>query len=63
MTTEAAYYPEFEHSSINLSKYIEAAGCFTILLKDGKIVHFFPKKQEDFKEWLTKHNIPNIRDN
>lgn len=63
MTNKVAYYPAFEHSSIDLSKYIEAAGLFTILLKDGKTVHFFPDNQEDFKEWLTEHKVLNIRDN
>ncbi|WP_262919263.1 hypothetical protein [Niabella hibiscisoli] len=41
--TDAAYYHGFEYSSDELYKYIEAAGVFTILLKNGNVVHFFLK--------------------
>ncbi|GAB3430793.1 hypothetical protein GCM10027516_38700 [Niabella aquatica] len=63
MTTKATYYPKFDYTPTDLSKYIEAAGIFTILLKSGKTVHFFPENNESFREWLNTHNIQNLRDN
>lgn len=57
-----ATYPEFKHEAKELTKYIEATGVFSILLKDGNISHFKPTDMEDFRAWLSQHEIPNIRD-
>ncbi|HQW94281.1 MAG TPA: hypothetical protein PLU58_00680 [Saprospiraceae bacterium] len=60
--TDAAYYHGFEYTSADLTKYIEAAGVFSILLRNGSVVHFFPESKEGFREWLQKHKIQNVRD-
>jgi len=54
-------YPAFEHSADTLKRYIEAAGIFTILLKDGTITHYFPENVIEFRSWLEKHNIQDVR--
>ncbi|WP_018629141.1 hypothetical protein [Niabella aurantiaca] len=59
--TAALTYPEFEHKPAALTKYIEATGIFTIMLKTGAIVHFSPCDTDGFRSWLTEHNIPDIR--
>lgn len=60
--TDANYYKGFEYSSAELTKYIEAAGVFTILLISGSVVHFFPESKDGFREWLQSHSVPSIRD-
>ena len=62
MIIEAAYYLGFEYNSKELVKYVEAAGVFTILLRNDKVVHFFPESPEGFRNWLQKNCIQNIRD-
>jgi len=62
MISEITYYPNFEFHSGELTKYIEAAGVFTILLRNRNTVHFFPERPEDFRKWLQKYKIQNIRD-
>lgn len=50
----------FDHEAVDLKKYIEASGLFSILLKCGKIVHYIPQHAGDFRRWLTSHNICDI---
>ncbi len=57
-----ATYPNFEHEANNLTKYIEGAGTFSILLKNGSIVHFKPISAENFRIWLKQNDIPIMRD-
>lgn len=54
-------YPGFEYSSHLLHKFICAVDIFTILLKDGKIVHHRAQDMELFKSWLIAHRIENIK--
>lgn len=58
-----AAYPDFEHEAKELNRYIEASGLFSILLKCGTIVHYTPVHADDFRNWLTSHDIVNLRDN
>lgn len=60
-TDPAAAYPGFEHAPEALTKYIEASGIFTILLKSGHIIHFSPENGEAFRTWLQDQGIPDIR--
>jgi hypothetical protein len=59
MNTDLSY-PEFGYAPNEINKYIEALGLFSILLKNGNIVHFTPQNREDFRMWLTRHNIKDI---
>ncbi len=61
MTADAAY-PGFEYYANELTKYTEAAGVFSMLLWNGKIVHFMPANSLAFREWLCTHGVFNIRD-
>lgn len=51
----------FQHSSFELLKYIEAFGIFSILLKEGEVVHFTPTDKAAFINWLSYHRIENIK--
>ncbi|MBN8833653.1 MAG: hypothetical protein BGO53_09555 [Sphingobacteriales bacterium 39-19] len=59
--TSADHYPEFQYPAGQLSKFLAASDFFTIMLKNGDIVHFTPKDMPAFKKWLEQNNIANIR--
>lgn len=54
-------YPGFDYTARQLSKYLPVSDFFTIMLKNGEIVHFTPKDVGAFEKWLERNNIPNIR--
>ncbi|RAJ37196.1 hypothetical protein LY11_00272 [Pedobacter cryoconitis] len=54
-------YPGFEYAAHLLHKFICAVDIFTILLKDGKIVHYTAADTEQFKNWLIANHIENIK--
>lgn len=54
-------YPGFEYSAHLLHKFIFAVDIFTILLKDGKIVHHRATDTELFRDWLIMHRIEDIK--
>ncbi|MYY43981.1 hypothetical protein EH155_15800 [Elizabethkingia anophelis] len=53
-------YPEFEHRANCIIKYAEAIDIFTLLLKNGSIIHFKPRDPHSFRLWLQQNNIPVI---
>ncbi|SDM84121.1 hypothetical protein [Pedobacter antarcticus] len=55
------YFTGFDYAPDMLSKFIAAGDIFTIMLKDGNIVHYTPENKELFKKWLQDHNVTNIR--
>ncbi|MBD3748605.1 MAG: hypothetical protein IE931_03835 [Sphingobacteriales bacterium] len=59
--TLAELYPDFDYAAAELFKFLAACDFFTILLKNGDIIHFTPTDVEAFKKWLEKNKIPNIR--
>lgn len=59
--TSANCYPDFEYTAGELSKFLAASDFFTIMLKNGDIIHFTPKDVTAFQKWLEKNNIPSIR--
>ena len=54
-------YPVFDYTTEQLSKYLAASDLYTIMLKNGEIIHFTPKDSAAFEKWLDRNNIPNIR--
>lgn len=59
--TTADRYPGFEYSAGQLLKFLAATDFFTVMLKNGDIIHFTPKDIPAFKKWLEKNKIANIR--
>ncbi len=55
------YYPGFEHPASQLRKYIRAGDYFTIMLKNGIIIHHDAEHPDAFAEWLSAHHIEDIR--
>jgi hypothetical protein len=56
-----AVYEKFDYPAASLNRYIEAAGIFSILLKNRDIVHFIPTDADKFENWLRSHHIENIK--
>lgn len=59
--TSAAHYPDFKYSAGELSKFLAATEFFTIMLKNGDIVHFTPKNVNEFRKWLLENKVQDIR--
>jgi hypothetical protein len=55
------FFPGFDHCVVQLKKYIQAYKVFTILLTDGRIVHYQPQNVTDFQNWLLQHGIEDLR--
>ena len=49
------------HPSDEIVKFVASCGIFSLLLKNGEVVHFTPEDPEHFKEWLTTKDIEDIK--
>ena len=54
-------YPGFEYKADELRKFLASTDIFTILLKNGEIIHFTATDKNSFQQWLIEHNIENIK--
>ena len=54
-------YPGFEHPVSSLSKFICAGNLFTIMLKNGKIIHSTPIDKDSFMQWLLNNQVTDIK--
>lgn len=56
-------YHGFEYAATELSAYTSTIGVFIISMKNGSIVHFIPKDEDTFVQWLKDNKIRDIRTN
>jgi hypothetical protein len=56
-------YPGFEFPASSLVKFVSAGEIFTILLKNGQIIHYIAADQVSFNQWLINHKIADIKSN
>ena len=54
-------YPGFDYQPNELVKFIACTDIFTILLKNGEIIHYVPADKKLFYEWLVEHKIVDIK--
>lgn len=54
-------YPKFEYKAVELSAFSFCIDTFVISLKNGRIVHFVAEDPQEFKAWLIKHRVRDIR--
>lgn len=54
-------YPKFNHEAKELSAFSFSIDTFIISLKNGQIVHFIADDVQQFKAWLTKNGVRDIR--
>ena len=54
-------YPGFDYPANQIFKFLAALDFFTIMLKNGEVVHFKASDTNSFRQWLTDNNIPDIR--
>jgi len=62
MNSTSYFFPEFHYPFPHLTRFLQADKLFTILLKDGSITHFEPSNVREFKNWLTQHQIEDLKD-
>lgn len=55
-------FPGFDYPAVKLSKFIAAGNIFTLMLKDGSIIHYTTREVTSFKSWLLKNQIEDIKD-
>lgn len=56
------YFPILKHRSDEIRKFIASCGIVSLLLKSGKVIHFFPDDPEHFIQWLSSKGIKNIKE-
>lgn len=54
-------YPGFDHQPETLIKFIASSDIFTILLKDGEIIHYVPADKNTFYKWLISNQIEDLK--
>ena len=54
-------YPNFKYRPNQLRKFLATSGVVTLLLIDGGIDHFSPENVTDFVNWLSTHNVQNLK--
>lgn len=59
--TANSRYPGFNYSAQELSKFLTALDFFTVMLKDGSIIHFTPDDVNSFTHWLLLNNVKDMR--
>lgn len=55
------YFSLLKHHSDEIIKFIANCGIFSLLLKNGKVIHFIPDDPDHFTEWLSEKGIKNIK--
>lgn len=62
---ESELYPGFPYPAGKVAKFAQASSLSTLLLKDCNnakgIVHFEPENADDFRRWLTAHNVTDVK--
>jgi hypothetical protein len=59
--TANSRYPGFDYPASDLFKFLAASNFFTIMLKEGRIIHFTPDDANSFRHWLLLNEIIDIR--
>lgn len=55
------HYRGFEYSAKELYKFIAVSDFFTIMLNDGRIIHYTAQDYQSFHQWLLDNKIKDIR--
>lgn len=62
METSFTYLEGFEYPAHKIKRYISNLELFTLLLTDGRIVHYIAPDEDLFKSWLARNHIPDVRE-
>ena len=57
----SSHYPGFDYPVNQVFKFLAALDFFTIMLKNGEIVHYTASDVNAFRKWLADNNVPDIR--
>lgn len=61
MSFTKPYFAGFEYRSHEILKFLQTYTTFTIMLRNGAIVHHQPEHILDFQRWLHHHQIEDVR--
>lgn len=59
--TANTHYPGFDYAASDVIKFLAVIDFFTMMLKDGRIIHYTPDDTDAFKKWLLSHKIKDMR--
>lgn len=54
-------FPDFTESIDQVKKFKASGDLFSLMLKDGSIVHYTSRNPEAFRQWLISNNIEDIQ--
>ena len=55
-------FADFKESASNIKKFKPSNQLFTLLLKDGRIIHYTTIEPKAFEKWLNENKIENIKE-
>ncbi|GGM88327.1 hypothetical protein GCM10010967_21160 [Dyadobacter beijingensis] len=55
------YFTGFDYQSNEVCKFLQTYSTFTLMLRNGSIIHYQPEHVTDFQRWLSHHQIEDIR--
>lgn len=53
-------FPGFEYTAKEIIRFKETIEFFSIMLKDGHVVHYSPSDIGSFRDWLLHNAIPDV---
>lgn len=57
----SSHYPGFDYPANQIVKFLAALDFFTIMLKNGDVVHYKASDATSFSQWLLDNSVPDIR--
>lgn len=54
-------FPGFNYHIADVQKYVRSSDTFTLMLKNGTIIHYTSQEAEIFERWLKDHHITSLK--
>jgi hypothetical protein len=61
-TTTGSQFSGFEHGAAQILKFLQTQKTFTLVLSEGKIVHYRMEDDMHFRNWLINNHIEDMRE-
>ncbi|MEJ2880226.1 hypothetical protein [Pedobacter sp. GR22-6] len=53
-------FPGFDYAATEIIRFKETIEFFSIMLKDGHVIHYSPADISSFRNWLLHNAIPDV---
>jgi len=53
-------FPGFDYTAEEITRFKETIEFFSLMLKDGQVIHYTPLDIDDFRNWLLQNAIPDV---